>query len=389
MSTHNENNNTPKASILVVDDSPENQYVLSLILEQEGYQIRSATNGAQALQSVQVALPDLILLDIMMPNMSGYEVCEHLKADEQTRNVPIIFISALSETKNKVEALNIGGVDYITKPFQFEEVLARVKTHLSLIQLQKQLLQANVELETQLNEVKIRNEELDSFAHTVAHDLKNPLAAMTLNVFSMQRKWRKMPEERLQRTIDDVVISTKRLIRIVDELLLLATVRKEKVLTSQLDMKRIVSRSLQYFDNTIKEKQAEIILAETWSQSIGHAPWIEEVWANYISNAIKYGGSPPRVELGSDYPFPGQSEQDGKPIENAQARFWVRDNGQGLTIEEQERLFTPFERLDQVSIKGHGLGLSIVHRIIEKLGGQVGVESEVGVGSTFWFSLPT
>ncbi len=389
MSTHNENNNTPKASILVVDDSAENQYVLSLILEQEGYQIRSATNGAQALQSVQAALPDLILLDIMMPNMSGYEVCEHLKADEKTRNVPIIFISALSETKNKVEALNIGGVDYITKPFQFEEVLARVKTHLSLIQLQKQLLQANVELETQLNEVKIRNEELDSFAHTVAHDLKNPLAAMTLNVFSMQRKWRKMPEERLQRTIDDVVISTKRLIRIVDELLLLATVRKEKVLTSQLDMKRIVSRSLQYFDNTIKEKQAEIILAETWSQSIGYAPWIEEVWANYISNAIKYGGSPPRVELGSDYPFPGQSGQDGEPVENAQARFWVRDNGQGLTIEEQERLFTPFERLDQVSIKGHGLGLSIVHRIIEKLGGQVGVESKVGAGSTFWFSLPT
>ena len=385
---HDETNDLSKASILIVDDSPENQYVLTLILEQEGYQVRSAVNGAQALESVKISLPDMILLDIMMPNMSGYEVCEHLKSNDQTRNIPVIFISALSETKKKVEALDIGGVDYITKPFQFEEVIARVRTHLSLIELQKQLQRANVELKTQLREVQIRNEELDSFAHTVAHDLKNPLAAMTLNVFSMQRKWRTMPEERMQRTIDDIVLSTKRLIRIVDELLLLASVRKEEVRTSPLDMTDIVSKSLQSFDNIIQETQAEIILPESWPQSIGHASWIEEVWANYISNAIKYGGSPPRIELGADYPSPARSGENEKPVESAQARFWIRDNGQGLTLEEQERLFTPFERLDQVNIKGHGLGLSIVHRIIEKLGGQVGVESEVGAGSTFWFSLP-
>ncbi len=381
MSTHKKKNDITKASILIVDDLPRNQYTLSLILKKAGYEIRTAANGLEALESVQTALPDLILLDIMMPNMNGYQVCEYLKADKQTRDVPIIFISALNETEDKVKAFSIGGVDYITKPFQPEEVLARVKTHISLMQLQKQLQDANIQLAIQLDEV-------NAFAHTVAHDLKNPLTAMTLNVLSMQRKWRKMPEERLQRTIDNVVTSAKRLVRIIDELLLLATVRRERVHTSSLDMEQIVCKSLQHVENMIRKNKVEIILPGAWAQSTGYAPWIEDVWANYISNAIKYGGSPPRIELGSDHLFPDQSDKNGKSIENAQARFWVRDNGQGLTIEEQERLFTPFERLDQINATGHGLGLSIVHRIISKLGGQVGVESEVGVGSTFWFSLP-
>ncbi len=110
--------------------------------------------------------------------------------------------------------------------------------------------------------------------------------------------------------------------------------------------------------------------------ALGYGPWVEEVWANYLSNAIQYGGRPPRVELGAT------EQADGM------VRFWVRDNGPGLTPEEQARLFTPFTRLDQVRAKGHGLGLSIVRRIVEKLGGQVGVESEVGRGSVFTFTLP-
>jgi len=109
---------------------------------------------------------------------------------------------------------------------------------------------------------------------------------------------------------------------------------------------------------------------------LGHAEWIVEVWANYLSNSIKYGGQPPRVKLGAEV----------QP--NGMVRFWVRDNGPGLSPEEQARLFTPFTRLDQVRAKGHGLGLSIVRRIVEKLGGQVGVESQIGQGSSFFFTLP-
>jgi signal transduction histidine kinase len=127
----------------------------------------------------------------------------------------------------------------------------------------------------------------------------------------------------------------------------------------------------------IGEHQADIILPDAWPTALGRGPWVEEVWVNYISNAIKYGGSPPRVELGA-------TRQAGGTV-----RFWVRDNGPGLTPEEQARLFRSFERLDRVRAKGHGLGLSIALRIVEKLGGQVGVDSQVGQGSVFSFTLPS
>jgi signal transduction histidine kinase len=126
----------------------------------------------------------------------------------------------------------------------------------------------------------------------------------------------------------------------------------------------------------IERLQAEIILPVAWPMALGYGPWVEEVWVNYLGNALKYGGRPPRVELGARV-------QPGSMV-----RFWVRDNGPALTPEEQARLFTPFMRLDQVSAKGYGLGLSIARRIVEKLGGQVGVESEVGKGSVFSFTLP-
>ncbi len=127
------------------------------------------------------------------------------------------------------------------------------------------------------------------------------------------------------------------------------------------------------------ENKTEVVLPETWPVVLGHAAWVEEVWVNYLTNALKYGGRPPRVELGAAL------QKDG--VTSPMVRFWVRDNGLGLTFEEQERLFTPGTRLDQVRAKGHGLGLSIARRIVEKLGGWWGVESDVGKGSTFSFTL--
>jgi sigma-B regulation protein RsbU (phosphoserine phosphatase) len=135
-----------KESILVVDDTPANLRLLSQMLSQEGYRVRAVTSGTRALASVQVSRPDLILLDIKMPELNGIEVCEHLKADPRTRDIPIIFVSALDELEDKVQAFAAGGVDYITKPFQFAEVLARVETHLALRKLQEQLRDANRKL---------------------------------------------------------------------------------------------------------------------------------------------------------------------------------------------------------------------------------------------------
>lgn len=137
----------PKGNILIVDDTPANLRLLSQMLAEQGYQVRPVPDGPLALAATRAEPPDLILLDVRMPEMSGYEVCEHLKADAQTRDIPIIFISALDATQDKVNAFAVGGVDYVTKPFQFEEVLARVKTHLALWKLQKQLQDANMKLQ--------------------------------------------------------------------------------------------------------------------------------------------------------------------------------------------------------------------------------------------------
>ena len=143
-----------KGNILIVDDKPENLTVLRQILTEHGFRVRPAISGKIALKTVQTDLPDLILLDIVMPDMDGYEVCRKLKADEQTNHIPIIFISALNELKDKVKAFSAGGVDYITKPFQIEEVLARVNTHINLHSLQRCLEKKNIELQKALDEVK-------------------------------------------------------------------------------------------------------------------------------------------------------------------------------------------------------------------------------------------
>ncbi len=142
-------------SILIVDDTPENLTVLRQMLAENGYRVRPALSGETALSSIENDLPDLILLDIMMPGMGGYEVCERLKAGEKTRNIPVIFISALNELDDKVQAFSLGGSDYITKPFQAEEVLARVKTHLTLRNLHKSLEGKNAELQKALDENKV------------------------------------------------------------------------------------------------------------------------------------------------------------------------------------------------------------------------------------------
>jgi signal transduction histidine kinase len=167
---------------------------------------------------------------------------------------------------------------------------------------------------------------------------------------------------------------------IIEELLLLSQIRKTEVAAEPLDMHSIVQEAILRLPEMPANSQAELAVPapSEWLSAVGYGPWVEEVWVNYLSNAIKYGaakGMPPHVELGAEL------QPDGM------ARFWVRDNGPGLTPEAQTRLFTPFTRLDQVRTHGHGLGLSIVRRIVEKLGGQVGVESQLGQGSTFFFTL--
>lgn len=231
-------------------------------------------------------------------------------------------------------------------------------------------------LQQQKQDLQAQNEELDAFAHTVAHNLKSPLSRLAgfaeLLIIDETHFTEEEKRNVKQRVIDNAYLMNN----IVDELLLLSSVRKADVTLRPLSMSAIVDSTLARIQHLIDEQQATIILPEVWPVAMGHSQWVEEVWENYLTNALKYGGTPPVIELGS------------QKIEDNMIQFWVRDNGSGIPLLQQQFLFTPFTRLSEVRINGYGLGLSIVQRIIHKLGGAVGLDSDVGHGSLFYFTLP-
>lgn len=230
--------------------------------------------------------------------------------------------------------------------------------------------------EAELNQKRLIR-ELDAFAHTVAHDLKEPLTGVigTASFLGDLDDSMLSPEKR-QEMLRLIMQSGQKMKNIIEELLLLAQMRNIEVDIHPLDMGRVVKEAQKRLIHVIRERQAKIIIPAVWPEAVGYAPWIEEVWVNYLSNALKYGGQPPFIEVGADYP------------KNGMVRFWMSDNGPGLTPEEQQKVFTEFTQLHKIRARGQGLGLSIVQRIVEKFGGEVGVESEVGQGSTFSFTLP-
>jgi len=227
-------------------------------------------------------------------------------------------------------------------------------------------------------ELEVHNEDLDAFAHTVAHNLKAPLTHIILAADLLDLNKSSMNAD-CTHYVGTIVSYGRKMTEIIDDLLLLAEVRaRDDLLLLPLNMTRLVRDVELRLKTVITQYNARVTVvdADTWPQVLGYAPWIEEVWINYITNGLKYGGRPPRLEIG------------GTVMPNGLARFWVRDNGDGITLEEQRVLFQPFFRLKSPGVEGHGLGLSIVRRIIEKLGGEVCVESTIGQGSEFGFILP-
>jgi len=290
------------------------------------------------------------------------------------------MITGTGNERTAVSAMKLGAHEYVVKDVDggFLELLPSViERALRQQRLEKEKQRADQELRRYAEELRSRNEELDAFAHSVAHDLKGPLSNLAGFAEMLARDYGAMPDETRREFHERISSGAMRMTNIVDALLLLASVRRqEDVEVLPLEMGNIVQGALRRQSYMVRQHRAHVDHPQHWPLAMGNSDWVEEVWMNYVNNAIKYGGSPPLVQLGAD------------PAVDGKVRFWVRDNGQGIPRADLARLFTPFTRLDQASAKGHGLGLSIVRRIVERLGGEVGVESAWTEGSTFYFTLP-
>ncbi len=357
-----------RPKILIVDDVPENISVLFEFMSEQGYEVSIAPDGESALEVVTHNAPDLILLDVMMPGIDGFETCRRLKAEEAFADIPVVFMTALSDTVDKVRGFGIGAVDYITKPVQQDEVLSRVRAHLTIHRLQQELQQRNQRLAE-------RNAELAAFAHTIAHDLRNPLGAVRNGIYLLHHDLGTATTPAAEAHLGVIEGSVTRMAAIIEGLLTLAGLTNSEPRFEPLRMGALLAPVLEQMEEEIAQSNATIHQPEEWPIAWGHPTWVDQIWTNYISNALKYAGPEPRIELGAE-------------PRNKGIRFWVRDHGHGLSKEERAGLFTPFNRLHERDVPGSGLGLSIVQRIAQKLGGEVGVESPPGGGSLFYFTLP-
>ncbi len=345
--------------VLIVEDDPMVGEMVQGMLEDIGYNvIGRGVDGLQAIEMAQTLRPYVILMDLQMPNMDGIEAARQIN---NRHPIPVVALTDY-ETSALIEQASEAGVGaYLVKPSDAHEIERAITIAIARFD--------------DMAALKMRNKELDAFAHTVAHGLKDSLN-LILGYASILQEEARLPDE-LQHYLNAIVQNGHKMDNVIDELQLLAGVRETKMELEILNMSRIVAGARQRLTYMIEEYRAELIFPDHWPIALGYAPWVEEMWTNYLSNGMKYGGQPPRLQLGAT------ARSDGM------VRFWVRDNGPGLTPEEQVRVFGQFTQLHKIQVQGHGLGLSIVQRIAEKLGGQVGVESVVGQGSLFWFTLPT
>jgi len=365
------------SDILIVDDVLDNLDMLADMLQDQGHTVRIATSGQEALKAIAECIPDLVLLDIQMPFMDGYQVCTRIKADPATQDVPVIFLSALSETRDIVRGFEVGGADYVSKPFQFREVLARVNSQLVVSHQRK-------EIEGLRERDRLQYEQLtnmkDRFLHTTAHDLKNPLAGILL--YSQLLKSNDPRDHgNLEEIADGIEQSVRKMQRLITASLDLAQMESGEGLNlSRTNMIPMIESAMRGFGMQAKDHQLDLLLdlpsVPVFVDIDSHL--FERVIDNLISNAIKY--TPPEGQITL------KIRQDQQHV-----RLSVIDTGIGIPEEDIPHLFEAFYRVRKASHRkasGSGLGLSIVATVIEQHGGTVTIESELDKGSCFIVTLP-
>jgi len=358
------------ANILIVDDVPENLRLLTAILKESGHHVRPAASGKIALQAAAHSLPDLILLDIKMPEMDGLEVCAQLKAVPALQDIPVIFISALHETEDKLKAFHAGGVDYVTKPFQAEEVQARVHTHLELrrqkIQLQENLLKLQ-----KLEELR------DNLTHMIVHDMRSPLMSLDGYLDMLQMFDQECLSAKAKEYVAHARTNANRVIHMADEMLTVSKLEEGNIELQLVacDLAEMLREVVGNYEIVRGRKSIQYILRPGHFTVSVDRNLIGRVLQNLMDNAMKFSPDDGVIKV-------AVADQDKL------VRVEVSDQGIGIPRNQQDLIFEKFKQLERQSGRsGVGLGLAFCKLAVEAHGGHIGVESETGKGSTFWFTL--
>ena len=360
---------TGSPTIMIVDDTPANLQLLQALLLKQGYKIKAFPCGRLALAAAAREPPDLILLDIAMPEMDGFEVCTRLKSDEKLAPIPVIFLTAHHETIDKVKAFGCGGVDYITKPFEIAEVQSRVETHLALRRQQSEL-QENYGRLQELEKVR------DNLTHLIVHDMRSPLGVVLMSLELLKIRATKL-EERDLGLVDRAWRSSAALLDLVNQLLDISRLEAGQMPLNkkECDLSVTIHAVVDAMAPLIGDRQLVLTAPEPLVARCDEGI-LRRVLGNLIGNALKYTAADGEISI--------SVVRDGM-----EARVTVADQGPGIPAEYHQRIFDKFVQIeDGQKGNGSGLGLAFCKLAVEAHGGRIGVESEVGNGSRFWFTLP-
>ncbi len=363
-----------KSLILVVDDNKENLRVVSSLLKTKGYQIALSLNADNAYQVLESHTVDLILLDIMMPVEDGYSFCRRIKQEERFREIPVIFLTALTEPQDLVTGFQAGGIDYITKPFRKEELFARVKSHVDLSNAKRDIIR-------QAEVIKKINQTRDLMYSIISHDIRSPFASISMMVSMLAEGYLEADSEEFQEIIINLNRSTKETYALLENLLQWTKTQTGNLEChpKEVDLKSALSEPLSIAQ--MRADMKKIALHESIPEGLTlmiDGNMFGTVLRNLLSNAVKY------TEEGGEIKIIAKDENERVLIE-------VIDNGIGMDQEQLQKLFRKdifHTTTGTQNEKGSGLGLHLVKEFTELNGGTVSVESELGKGSTFRLEFP-
>ena len=367
-----------KPLILIVDDILKNLQVLGTTLMEEGYEISMAQNGFQALKLAEKINPDLILLDVLMPDMTGFETCAKLKENPNLKSIPVIFLTAKTETEDIVTGFKTGGVDYITKPFKKEELLMRIKTHLDLRFFALAIQDKNENLAR-------LNKEKNEFLGIAAHDLKNPLSAIKGLAELIEKFNADLSPEEIVDSAQQIRVSSEFMFQIIIDLLDINAIEEGRFVLNMSDFEPdiIVNMVVNKFAPSAEKKDIKL---NTSCNCPGininaDAGKVQQVLDNLISNAIKFSPFGLNIWVSSEL-----------ILSDGMVRITVKDEGPGISEEDKTKLFKKFSKLTARPTNEEnstGLGLSIVKRLVEEMKGRIYCESELGHGAAFVVEFPS